>query len=74
MTGEGLAFGLNKIEYRLENEDTSDNIGQRNINIYRDGKKQKCFIREYDVSGYKVTVCSEVQNNVDSIQWVCLQK
>lgn len=59
MTGEGLALGLNRIECRFENKENADDNGQNHVSIYRDGVKQKCYIREYELLEYKVTVCAE---------------
>ena len=59
MTGEGLAFGLNRIECRFEKAAASEAKNQDEVRIYRDGEKCHCFIKEYKISGYKLSVCAE---------------
>lgn len=49
MTGEGMKVPLNQVEFVLEDS----------VQVYRDEKKCACNIKEYDIPGYKVTVCAE---------------
>lgn len=49
MTGEGLKLSLDRIEFE---------IGEK-IKVYRDGKLCNCNIREYELEGYKLTVCTK---------------
>ena len=49
MTGEGLAHGLKQVECRVGN----------GVSVYRDGEKCHCFIKEYDLLGYKLSVCAK---------------
>ena len=48
MTGEGTSFPLNRVEFK---------IGEC-VEVYRDGKLCECHIKEYDIDGYKLTICS----------------
>ena len=45
--------------YGLTYKENVDDNGQNHVSIYRDGVKQKCYIREYELLEYKVTVCAE---------------
>lgn len=49
MTGEGLQVPLNCVEVILGDD----------IKIYRDGKPVDCVVKEFDVPGYKMSVCSK---------------
>lgn len=49
MTGEGTNLALDRVEFEILD----------NVNVYRDGKSCSCYIKEYEVSGYKLTVCAE---------------
>jgi len=49
MTGEGLRVPLGAFE--IAEADS--------ISIIREGKKQACNIKEYEVPGYRLTVCAE---------------
>lgn len=49
MTGEGLQFALDRVDFEISDD----------VKVYRDGKLCDCKIREYDIAGYKITVCSE---------------
>lgn len=55
MTGEGLSLGLDQFEVRLDGP---------HISIYKDGKLENCYIKEYEIPGYKVTVCAR-ENEFD---------
>ncbi len=49
MTGEGMALALNRVEFIL---------GEA-VSVYRDGIRCVCGIKEYEIDGYKCSVCSE---------------
>lgn len=68
MTGEGLAFGLNRIECRFEKDVSSGAKNQDEVMIYRDGEKCDCYIKEYDISGYKLSVCAEEEIFVSELK------
>lgn len=51
MTGEGLSLGLNYIEFVFDKE----------IKVLRDGKICDCYFKEYELPGYKFTVCAKEQ-------------
>ncbi len=50
MTGEGLRVPFK--QYEILKEDSA-------FGVYRDGKREACQLKEYKISGYQVTVCTE---------------
>ena len=58
MTGEGISFPLNRIEFKLGEP----------IGVYRDGEKCDCHVREYEIPGYKVSVCAEEDEFAEKIE------
>lgn len=58
MTGEGLSFPMRRLEIDLKDS----------VKIIRDGILQPCFVREYIVSGYQVSVCSKEDEFAEMIQ------
>ncbi len=48
LTGEGMRLALHSF---------SVDVGEE-ISIYRDGKKTDCFVKEYELGGYKLSVCA----------------
>lgn len=57
MTGEGSSLALNRFEFVFEDE----------IKVFRDNVLCSCKIKEYPISGYKLTVCAEEDDFADSI-------
>lgn len=57
MTGEGLQLSLDRIEF----------VFGEKVSVYRDGKLCDCHIIEYELDGYKFTVCTEDKEFVDKI-------
>lgn len=49
MTGEGMSLALDRIEFTFEDD----------VTVHRDGEKCFCYMKEYELPGYKLTVCSE---------------
>ena len=49
MTGEGMSLPMDAFEIQLSEP----------IKVFRNGVEQSCYIKEYEVLGYKVAVCSE---------------
>ena len=49
MTGEGSSLSLKSFEFEIRD----------NVKVYRDGNLCDCYIKEYEIPGYKLTVCSE---------------
>lgn len=49
MTGEGMHLPMDCFEIYLGDP----------IKIFREGKEQSCYVKEYDIPGYKVTVCAK---------------
>ena len=64
MTGEGLRLPLNQFEIRFE----------ENIKIYQDGKPSHCFVQEYTIPGYNLSVCAEESEFSPQIENVLLAK
>ena len=50
MTGEGMSLALDRFELLLDSE---------KVKVRRDGKLLICRIMEYDIPGYKVSVCAK---------------
>ena len=63
MTGEGVTIPLNQIEF-LVNE---------NIQVYRDNIACDCIIKEYNIPGYKLTVCAKENVFADNICQIFLE-
>lgn len=59
MTGEGIRFPLTQVEFVIG--DT--------VEVYRDGSRVPCLINEYEVEGYKLTVCSE-EADAAELEWI----
>lgn len=64
MTGEGIAQGLDNCEIQFADR----------INVYRDGNRCSCYVKEYNFSGYQLTVCAEEEEFADDIIWISLNK
>lgn len=60
MTGEGLKLPLNRFEFELG----------ENVKVIREGKECDCYIKEYEVPGYKLTICAEEAEFADKIEYV----
>lgn len=64
MTGEGLSLDSKRIAF---------SIGET-IQVYRDGERCSCFIKEYHLPGYKLTVCSEDGEFAETVEMLpCLK-
>lgn len=48
-TGEGMKLALDRFEFSFNDK----------VSVCRDGKLMECHFKEYDVQGYKLTVCAE---------------
>lgn len=57
MHGKGLAMGLNSFEV----------IPEKEVKIQRNGIIEDCYIKEYSVPGYSVTVCGLENEFVETI-------
>jgi len=49
MTGEGMKLALDQFEFVFEEP----------VKVFRNGEICPCFIKEYELPGYKVSVCAE---------------
>ncbi len=63
MTGEGMRAPLNSIEFIL---------GSGKIQAFREGERLSCHIREYELPGYRVSVCAEEAQFGGDIELVSL--
>lgn len=62
MTGEGLRVPLDKFEVNFQ-----DRIG-----VYREGERQSCFVKEYEISQdkdtiYQISVCAEESETLEQV-------
>ena len=64
MTGEGMSLDFSRFEFLLDTE---------KIRVYRDGKPLSCHIMEYDIPGYKVSVCAEEADFAGTVEYVDLR-
>ncbi len=58
MTGEGMKVDFNRLEFDLWNE---------KIQVKTDGMIQPCFIKEYKIPAFKVTVCAKESEFAEEI-------
>lgn len=63
MTGEGMGLSFDRFEFLLDSEKTK---------VRRDGKILSCHVMEYDIPGYKVSVCAKEEKFARSIEFVDL--
>ena len=59
MTGEGLRVPMQDFEVRIESD----------MAILRNGEKQPCFLKEYHVPNYQISVCAQEEVFSDII-WI----
>ena len=59
MTGEGIQSGLKRCEFRMGDA----------VSVFLDGKRCDCYIKEYDLDGYKVSVCAEENHFSEGIEF-----
>lgn len=52
MTGEGIRFPLNRVEFVFGD-------GNHPVEVYRNGEKEECRLKEYEAGEYQVTVCGK---------------
>lgn len=60
MTGEGMSLSLDRFEF----------IFNENIKVYRDGELCSCFVKEYEIPGYKLTVCAQENRFEEILNWI----
>ncbi len=58
MTGEGLHLPLNQFELRFGED----------VRVCRDGEIRNCFFKEYEIPGYKLTVCAKENQFQEKIE------
>ena len=64
MTGEGLRLPLDCFEIRLEGHPE----------VYKDGMLCDCFVKEYEILGYRMAVCAKESDFAAKIENVILAK
>ena len=64
MTGEGMRLDFGKVETLMMNDGTCQ--------IIREGKKEACFLREYELEGYCISVCAKEEESAKEMSWVNL--
>ena len=64
MTGEGMGLAFDRFAVLL---------GLERIKICRSGKLLSCHIMEYDIPGYKVSVCAEEEEFDGCVEYVDLR-
>lgn len=60
MTGEGMRLALNRFEMMFEDR----------VRVCRDGRYQPCFVKEYEIPGYMLTVCAREDKFAEQVEWV----
>jgi len=64
MTGEGMSVRLDSFTFRIDDD----------VKLYRDNIQLPCYIKEYDISGYKLTVCAMEKEFVNNLEWIAFQR
>lgn len=64
MTGEGMHLELNQFEFIFEDR----------VKVVRGGKICPCFVKEYALPDYKLTVCAEEAEFAEKIEYVRLEE
>lgn len=62
MTGEGMQLALNRFEFVFE----------ECVKVFRDGKICSCFVKEYEIPGYKLTVCAKEAEFAEEVEYIRL--
>ncbi len=60
MTGEGMRLALNRYEMIFEDR----------VRVRRDDEYQPCFIKEYEIPEYMLTVCAREDEFAKQVEWV----
>lgn len=63
MTGEGMRLPLNQFELLMGNE----------VKVRRDGVIDSCFIKEYKIPGYRLTVCGKEAEFAEEVEYVAAE-
>ena len=61
MTGEGMSLSLNGFELLFKGGE---------VRVRRNGKILSCHIREYEVPGYKISVCAKEEQFAADITYI----
>ncbi len=60
MTGDGLKLGLQNVQVVVDDK----------IHILYKGGIQSCTVKEYELAGYKISVCGEEEKFRDILEWI----
>ena len=60
MLGNGIQMGMKRCEFLLDEP----------IQVCFDGERFDCHIREYELDGYKISVCAEASKFADEIEYI----
>ena len=58
MVGVGMRLPFHAFEIRMD----------ESVSVYREGEKQQCFLQEYEVPGYRLTVCAR-ESEFEELAW-----
>ncbi|MBD5556785.1 MAG: 4'-phosphopantetheinyl transferase superfamily protein [Roseburia sp.] len=61
MTGEGMRLPLDSFEFLLDAE---------KVSVWRDGQMLSCHIMEYEIPGYKVSVCAKEDEFAQYVEYI----
>lgn len=61
-TGEGMKLALNRFEFNIEDS----------VKVFRDGILQNCFIKEYEILDYCISICSEINDFASNFEFIDL--
>lgn len=61
-TGEGMKLALNRFEFNIEDS----------VKVFRDGVLCSCFIKEYEILDYCISICSEENDFASNLEFIDL--
>ena len=61
-TGDGMKLALNRFEFIIEDS----------VKVFRDGILQNCFIKEYEILDYCISICSEENDFASNLEFIDL--
>ena len=61
-TGEGMKLALNRFEFNIEDS----------VKVFRDGVSCSCFIKEYEILDYCISICSEENDFASNLEFIDL--
>lgn len=61
-TGDGMKLALNRFEFIIEDS----------VKVFRDGVLCSCFIKEYEILDYCISICSEENDFASNLEFIDL--